>query len=260
MSWPLINSILIGFRAPSNDDALVFCSDRTIKQVNQITKLADSTNHVKIACSPNIWSHAYTKMVIVDPGSTISSMSSVSTHSDPTSVSDVTDELVKGEIPETPKVVESAPKVGFNVHPDSKFFVIKSFSEGDVDASKIHSVWTSTNLGNERLNNAYLDTPEGDIFLFFLVNGSSKFCGVAKMTGCVDFSKKANIWVEASRWKGIFPLEWLMVKNVPNEVFRYLRVPANGNKCVTHSRDTQQVPFDVGVTMLKIFCTFRHGR
>ena len=46
----------------------------------------------------------------------------------------------------------------------------------------VEKVWSSTKEGNEKLNTAFLDsTLKGNypIFLFFSVNQSGKFCGVA---------------------------------------------------------------------------------
>ena len=65
----------------------------------------------------------------------------------------------------------------FTVPKTSKFFVIKSYNILDVNASFIHNIWTSTELGNRRLDKAYTELSktnnpdvDGKIFLFFLVN------------------------------------------------------------------------------------------
>lgn len=44
----------------------------------------------------------------------------------------------------------------FTVPPNSKFFVIKSYNILDVTSSFTHNIWTSTDLGNKRLNKASL--------------------------------------------------------------------------------------------------------
>lgn len=153
----------------------------------------------------------------------------------------------------------------FTVPYNSLFFVIKSYSILDVNASFQHLIWTSTELGNKRLDKAFYDLHStssthplcGKVFLFFLVNSSGKFCGVAEMKNRVDFNDTRDIWIEQSRWKGIFPIEWLLVKDVPNKYFQHLKVPANEFKPVTNSRDTQEIPFEVGISMLKIISSFR---
>ena len=62
----------------------------------------------------------------------------------------------------------------FTVPKTSKFFVIKSYNILDVNASFIHNIWTSTELGNRRLDKAYTELSktnnpdvDGKIFLFF---------------------------------------------------------------------------------------------
>lgn len=143
----------------------------------------------------------------------------------------------------------------FSLSESARFFVIKSFNAADVNASFFNSVWASTGLGNKRLSKAFKTASQ--VYLFFLVNGSGKFCGVARMTSDVDFNRTSDIWTEISRWKGVFSVEWVMVKDVPNKNFLHLRVPANENKPVTNSRDTQQIPYDIAVSMMKIFNSFK---
>jgi hypothetical protein len=137
---------------------------------------------------------------------------------------------------------------------DSRFFVIKSFTEADVKTSFMHKVWSSTDLGNKRLNKAYTARHSNErIFLFFSVNGSGKFCGIAEMISPLLETKESPIWMEKSRWRGEFKVQWLYVKDIYNNHFRQLKVPQNEWKSVTSSRDTQELPTDVGKQMLEIF-------
>lgn len=152
----------------------------------------------------------------------------------------------------------------FTVPRTSKFFVIKSYNILDVNASFVHNIWTSTELGNKRLDKAYNELVstgnpniDGKIFLFFLVNSLGKFCGIAEMKSAIDFTASLDIWCEQTRWKGIFPVEWLLIKDVPNKFFQHLKIPANEFKPVTNSRDTQEIPFEIGISMLKIISSFR---
>lgn len=162
--------------------------------------------------------------------------------------------------PKSPKeTFKSFDNSSFTVQENSLFFVIKSYSILDVNGSLLNNIWTSTDLGNKRLSKAFQAAKQvqGKIYLFFLVNASGKFCGVAEMTADIDFTKSSNIWAEQTRWKGIFPVKWLYVKDVPNRYFNNLRVPSNANKVVSNSRDTQEIPYKVGVSMLKIIGSFK---
>lgn len=140
---------------------------------------------------------------------------------------------------------------------NAKFFVIKSFSEDNVHKSIKYSVWASTPLGNRKLDAAYQEAKEssGDscpVFLFFSVNASGQFCGVAEMIGPVDFVNDAEYW-QQDRWSGQFRVKWHIIKDVPNSRFRHILLENNDNKPVTHSRDSQEVKLEVGNAMLKIF-------
>lgn len=253
MSWSLMDSQLIGFRSPSFSPSCVVCTVEIANRIEELTELADSTSHVNISCLPNIWSPAHAYKPSTD--TFVQKMAELSaTPSYTSSHSEVPEALTMRAFRGHEKELSS----NFELHPRSKFFVIKSFSEEDVEAAMKHSIWTSTRLGNERLHAAYTNLADGDIYLLFLVNGSSRFCGAARMAGPVDFTKESDIWAEATRWKGIFPVEWLVINEVPNWVFENLRVPANGNKSVTKSRDTQEVLFSVGHEMLRIFGGIRH--
>ncbi|KAG7655696.1 unnamed protein product [Arabidopsis thaliana] len=139
---------------------------------------------------------------------------------------------------------------------DAKFFVIKSYSEDNVHKSIKHCVWASTKNGNKKLDAAYREAKKKDVacpvFLLFSVNASSQFCGVAEMVGPVDFNTSVEYW-QQDRWSGHFPVQWLIVKDVPNSLFRHIIIESNDNKPVTNSRDTQEVGLEKGIEMLDIF-------
>lgn len=141
-------------------------------------------------------------------------------------------------------------------HKEAKFFVIKSFSEDNVHKSIKYNVWSSTPLGNRKLDAVYREAKELDcncpVFLFFSVNASGQFCGVAEMVGPIDFEKDAEYW-QQDRWNGQFPVKWHFIKDVPNIQFRHILLENNDNKPVTHSRDSQEVKMEQGIEMLKIF-------
>ncbi|KAK8585941.1 hypothetical protein V6N13_050909 [Hibiscus sabdariffa] len=143
---------------------------------------------------------------------------------------------------------------------DAKFFVIKSYSEDDVHKSIKYNVWSSTPHGNRKLESAFEDAQKISagkpsscpIFLFFSVNASGQFCGVAEMIGPVDFQKDMDFW-QQDKWSGSFPVKWHIIKDVPNSHFRHIILWNNENKPVTNSRDTQEIMYEQGMEMLKVF-------
>uniref|UniRef100_A0A0D9VYZ8 YTH domain-containing family protein n=1 Tax=Leersia perrieri TaxID=77586 RepID=A0A0D9VYZ8_9ORYZ len=126
---------------------------------------------------------------------------------------------------------------------DAKFFVIKSYSEDDVHKSIKYNVWASTPNGNKKLDAGYREAQEKSnecpVFLFFSVNTSGQFVGVAEMVGPVDFDKTVDYW-QQDKWNGCFPIKWHIVKDVPNNILKHITLDNNDNKPVTNSRDTQE--------------------
>jgi hypothetical protein len=90
-----------------------------------------------------------------------------------------------------------------------KFFVIKSFSAQDVYNSIIYKIWCSTESGNIKLNSAFKEPNGGNVYLFFSVNGSGYFCGVAKMVSEVDFNWQpdAHLWSHSTKVVFLFFLD-----------------------------------------------------
>ncbi|KAG9131014.1 hypothetical protein Leryth_006719, partial [Lithospermum erythrorhizon] len=175
---------------------------------------------------------------------------------------DLTDESASSDIL---KDAKSLPRLKLDQYnnPDfvsdydnAKFFVIKSFSEDNIHKSIKYNVWASTPLGNRKLDAAYHYANEKEncpVFLFFSVNASGQFCGVAEMVGTVDFECDADYWQQDSRWSGQFQVKWHIIKDVPNGRFRHILLENNENKPVTHSRDSQEVKLEQGIEMLRIF-------
>ncbi|KAJ7955452.1 evolutionarily conserved C-terminal region 2 [Quillaja saponaria] len=139
---------------------------------------------------------------------------------------------------------------------DAKFFIIKSYSEDDIHKSIKYNVWASTQNGNKKLDAAYQEAQQKSgccpVFLFFSVNTSGQFVGLAEMIGPVDFNKSLEYW-QQDKWNGCFELKWHIVKDVPNSLLKHITLENNENKPVTNSRDTQEVKLEPGLKMIKIF-------
>ncbi|GMH15002.1 hypothetical protein Nepgr_016843 [Nepenthes gracilis] len=151
--------------------------------------------------------------------------------------------------------------VGFPTQYESaKFFVIKSYSEENVHKCIKYDVWSSTLNGNKKLDAAFHDAEvktselgsKCPVFLFFSVNGSGQFVGLAEMTGKVDFQKDMDFW-QFDKWNGFFPVKWHIIKDIPNSHLRHILLENNDNRPVTYTRDTQEIDLKPGLEMLKIF-------
>ena len=140
----------------------------------------------------------------------------------------------------------------------ARFFVIKSYAEDDIHRSIKYSIWTSTEHGNRRLDQAFRDQKsKGNLYLLFSVNGSGHFCGVAQMMSEVDTNTSTGVWAQ-DKWKGRFDVKWIYVKDVPNGQLRHIRLENNENKPVTNSRDTQEVPLPKAKQVMKIIHSYQH--
>ena len=141
---------------------------------------------------------------------------------------------------------------------NARFFVIKSYAEDDIHRSIKYNIWTSTDHGNRRLDQAFREQKgKGGIYLLYSVNGSGHFCGVAQMTSEVDFNSVTGVWAQ-DKWKGSFEVKWIYVKDVPNSQLRHIRLENNENKPVTNSRDTQEVPLAKARQVIKIVHSYQH--
>ncbi|CAH8470345.1 unnamed protein product [Heterobilharzia americana] len=147
----------------------------------------------------------------------------------------------------------------FDTHIEkARFFVIKSFSEDDIHRSIKYSIWCSTELGNKKLDTAFAEANHAyPIYLFFSVNGSGHFCGMAEMVSRVDYNARASVWAQ-DKWQGKFSVRWIFVKDVPNTALRHIRIETNDNKPVTHSRDTTELPLERGRQVMEVLATYSH--
>ncbi|AMD22038.1 HGL302Cp [Eremothecium sinecaudum] len=159
-----------------------------------------------------------------------------------------------------------APPAQTVVPEHSRFFVIKSFNLENIKASFQHNVWTSTKRGNLRLSKAYSSLPSGaKVFLFFSVNKSGKFCGVAEMkSNIIQSDPRNSIWhcESGHQFSDLFLVEWIRVCDVHNRLLKHFNImdPDGGFKPMTHSRDADEVDIEIGRTILKLFMNSKKTR
>ena len=139
-----------------------------------------------------------------------------------------------------------------------KFFIIKSFTEEDIHKSMKYGVWSSSKYGNNILNKAF--NKDGNVYLFFSCNKSGRYCGVAKMISNVDETKIFELWTQDNKWPGLFNVEWIFIKDVPLKEFNNIVITMNNGEIrpVSHSRDAQEIPFNYGQIMMKIFSLYEN--
>jgi len=52
---------------------------------------------------------------------------------------------------------------------------------------------------------------------------SGHFCGMAQMLTPVDYTTSSSVWAQ-DKWKGVFKVKWIFVKDIPNGQLRHIRV------------------------------------
>ena len=149
------------------------------------------------------------------------------------------------------------------VDSNSKFFVIKSFSEEDVHKSIKYGVWSSSKNGNLTLSNAFQMTKEknGNVYLFFSCNGSGRYVGVARMKTPCDEAKSFELWTQDGKWTGLFDVEWLFIKDVPFKEFKEIIITMKDGeiKPISNARDTQEIPFEQAKIMLEKISNYQNS-
>jgi len=149
------------------------------------------------------------------------------------------------------------------VDSNSKFFVIKSFSEEDVHKSIKYGVWSSSKNGNLTLSNAFQMTKEknGNVYLFFSCNGSGRYVGVARMKTSCDENRTFEFWTQDGKWTGLFDVEWLFIKDVPFKEFKEIIITMKDGeiKPISNARDTQEIPFEQAKTMLEKISNYQNS-
>ncbi len=149
-----------------------------------------------------------------------------------------------------------------SINSNSKFFVIKSFSEEDVHKSIKYNVWSSSKNGNLTLSNAFRITEEnkGNVYLFFSCNGSGRYAGIARMKTPCDETKTFGLWTQDGKWPGLFDVEWMFIKDVPFKEFKDIIITMKDGevKPISNSRDTQEIPYDKAVIMIKRIAEYQN--
>jgi hypothetical protein len=150
-----------------------------------------------------------------------------------------------------------------SINDKSQFFVIKSFSEEDVHKAIKYNVWTSTKSGNQTLNNAYKVSQENNsyVYLFFSCNGSGRYVGIARMKSPVEYNKCFPYWTQDNKWGGLFELEWILIKDTPFRIYKdiVIMMKDGERKCISFSRDTQEVPHTEGMGMVSLMKDYVHS-
>lgn len=134
---------------------------------------------------------------------------------------------------------------------DAKYFMIKSSNYTNIKKSINFCEWATTKSNEGKLNTAFNSCK--NVILLFSVNKSSHFQGYARMD-TISTNKMVN-WQDSDSIKlgGCFKVKWLRTCNVNFNRISHFKNKFNNNEPIKKSRDTQEIPPDVGYEIIKMF-------
>ena len=162
---------------------------------------------------------------------------------------DTSTRAVRGDSRGTVEGPSAADSASDDSPGDSSVAAVADPEETRADAEANANADADANVENS-------DSSRPRILLFFSVNSSGHFCGVAEMVGPVDHELRADFW-QRDKWPGCFKVRWHLVKDVPNSALRHIRLVQGDKKPVTNSRDAQEVEPSQGMLVLNVFREFR---
>jgi len=56
------------------------------------------------------------------------------------------------------------------------------------------------------------------------MNTSGRFTGIAKINGRLEENYVFEYWALDEVWKGLFPVEWIIIKDLPNRVLTDIKL------------------------------------
>ena len=139
-------------------------------------------------------------------------------------------------------------------------FVARSSTYDDIHKAMKYGVWSSTLEHNRALDGAFRAARETGkrVLLFFRSVKDDVFCGVAEVVSGYIEEQKFGLWWEDDKYKGIFNIRWVFVKNVPltGVMLRQLAMTAKrGEKSrnVATLRDGEQLMEGEKIFLLDLF-------
>ena len=131
-------------------------------------------------------------------------------------------------------------KIPFN----TRYFVVKSYNDYDIQRSINEGIWYLESENDSKILDMAYKAQKGPIYvMFFSVNGSERFCGMAEIKSCLV---KTSYNLQSH-----FKVRWIYVKDVPNSKMKYLHSEKNDNIC--------EVPPNKGKVMLQFIQKYKHS-
>eukprot|EP00826_Nyctotherus_ovalis_P000712 TRINITY_DN10023_c0_g2_i2.p1 TRINITY_DN10023_c0_g2~~TRINITY_DN10023_c0_g2_i2.p1 ORF type:complete len:442 (-),score=141.18 TRINITY_DN10023_c0_g2_i2:18-1343(-) len=126
---------------------------------------------------------------------------------------------------------------------DSQFFIIKCANERNLEISQQNEEWATTTFNQDKLDKAYKSCK--NVILFFSVNKSTRFQGMAKMISGLTNRVSREWQTEGVRLGYSFKVKWIVTSDMLFANIGTLK--ALNGESIRKARDTTEIGPDVGI-------------
>ncbi|EAR94570.3 hypothetical protein TTHERM_00047100 (macronuclear) [Tetrahymena thermophila SB210] len=136
----------------------------------------------------------------------------------------------------------------------ARFFQMKAYQWEAIKAGVLYGTWSTSIDQNILLDQAFCEAKgKYPIILFFSINQSKSFQGVAVMKSRVNPQWRQDVWDDNKKFQGLFFIEWIYVQHILSTEFKGILNSLNYNKPVINQRNGQQINYEAGIQMLEVF-------
>lgn len=132
----------------------------------------------------------------------------------------------------------------------TRYFIIRSYNFENIDMSISHGVWATQSRNDDVLNTAYARSER--VVLFFSVNSSAHFQGMAFMVSPVGRTSRKVPWEGNFNSRNLFSVDWECLCDMPHADTEHLRNGLNENRPIHIARDGQEVSEREGAELMHL--------
>lgn len=145
----------------------------------------------------------------------------------------------------------NASQFDSKAYENAYFFVLRSSTYDDIHKAMKYGIWTSTPENNQLLAETFVraTAEKRKVVLFFRYVYDNVLNGAAEMTSDYIPEQQFDLWWSKVKWRGIFNLRWIFVKNIDLNYLSQLE----GDKKIYELIDGSPLSADNGLLLLGLF-------
>ncbi|KAK4180306.1 YT521-B-like domain-containing protein [Triangularia setosa] len=142
-------------------------------------------------------------------------------------------------------------RLDFGRRGDTRFFIVKSFNEQNVQQCMEDNIWTTQAKNSSTFTDAFEQCK--NVILFFSINQSGHFQGYARMLSAPSKKIPHSWWMKSLPWGSSEPfrLEWLSTTPLEFGRVRHIHNSLNEDLPVLVGKDGQEIEAGAGVDLLR---------